>query len=383
MQRREFLITSAALAGSALSDRALGGADRRPQAAGERAIERAIPGGRGRFPPNNKIVELMQVPAGLHDLNWLKQSLQAAIDVELSALPPYLCAMWSIVTQRGPAYDLIHSVAIEEMLHLGLVCNLLTAIGGTPQIVQGYQERIAYPGPLPGGVRPELTVYLAGLTQDYLKNVFMEIEYPENGPVALALGQMYPTIGAFYGAILEAFQALSLELTTKNQLTSPPPIGLYLIATPDDVETAITQIKEQGEGTSESPLAEHFGGDFAHYYKFAEIFHGSALIQLNGTWQYAGDPIPFPDVYPMAPIPTGGYQNPPDPAAEALRAFNDQFAIMLTKLESAWANGSMSDLGISVGAMFRLRSLARNLMQIPLPDKSGVYGPDFRPSPTS
>src|SRR6202158_6399826 len=110
MKRREFLITSAALAGSALPDKALGGAARRPQASGERAI----PGGRGRFPPNNKIVELMQVPAGLHDLNWLKQSLQAAIGVQLSALPPYLCAMWSIVTQRGPAYDLIHSLAIAD-----------------------------------------------------------------------------------------------------------------------------------------------------------------------------------------------------------------------------------------------------------------------------
>jgi hypothetical protein len=382
MQRREFLITSAALAGSALSDKALGGGDRRPRIVAEKATERAVPGGGGRFPPNNKIVELMRVPAGLHDLNWLRESLQAAIDIELSALPPYLCAMWSIVTQRGAAYDLIYRVAMEEMLHMGLVCNLLTAIGTSPQIVQGYQERIAYPGPPPGGVRPELTVYLAGLTPDYLKNVFMEIEYPESGPVALALGQTYPTIGAFYSAILEAFQALSPELTTKNQLTSPPPIDLYLIETPEDVETAITQIKEQGEGTSESPLAEHFGGDFAHYYKFAEIFHGSTLIQQNGRWQYAGDPIPFPDVYPMAPIPAGGYENPPEPVVEGLRAFNDQFATVLAKLESAWANGSMSDLGISVGAMFRLRALARNLMQIPLPDKSGVYGPDFRPSLT-
>lgn len=380
MRRRQFLITSAALAGSALSDRALSG-DRRPQVDGEKAIG-AIPAGPG-FPPNNKIVELMQVPAGVRDLDWLRESLQAAIDVELSALPPYLCAMWSIVNQRGPAYDLIYRVAMEEMLHMGLVCNLLTAIGTTPQIVQGYRERIAYPGPLPGGVRPELTVYLAGLTLDYLKNVFMEIEYPENGPVALALGQMYPTIGAFYGAILEAFQTLSPELTTKNQLSSPPPIGLYVIATPDDVETAITQIKEQGEGTSESPLAEHFGGDFAHYYKFAEIFHGSTLIQQDGTWQYAGDPIPFPEVYPMAPIPAGGYENPPDAVVAGLQAFNDQFATVLSRLESAWANGSMSDLGVSVSAMYRLRSLARNLMQIPLPDKTGVYGPDFRPSLTS
>jgi hypothetical protein len=318
----------------------------------------------------------MQVPVEQRGLVWLREGLQAAVEIEVSTLPPYLCGMWSIVSQRGPAYDLIRSVAIEEMLHLGLVCNMLAAIGATPQIVQGYQQRIAYPGPLPGGVRPELTVYLAGLSLNYLKNVYMEIEYPESGPVVLALGQIYPTIGAFYSAILEAFQRLSPELTTRNQLTSP--IGVYVIATPCDVERAITQIKEQGEGTSESPLAEDFGGEMAHYYKYAEIFQGRTLIRVDGIWQYAGDPIPFPDVYPMAPIPAGGYQDPPEVVVAGLRAFNDQFATMLNKLDSAWANGSMSDLGMSVSAMFRLRSLARNLMQIPLSDKSGVYGPDFR-----
>jgi hypothetical protein len=375
MQRREFLITSAAAAGAALSDLALGREELTRASRGQ-AVQGVVPSGERRIPPNNKIVELMQVPVEQRSLDWLRQALQAAVEIELSALPPYLCGMWSIASQRGPAYDLIRSVAIEEMLHMGLACNMLTAIGAAPSIFESYQKRIAYPGPLPGGVRPELTVYLSGLTQSYLKDVFMEIEYPESGPVVLALGQMYPTIGAFYRAILEAFQELSPELTTKNQLTSP--IGLYVIETLDHVERAITQIKEQGEGTSQSPLAEDFGGELAHYYKYAEIFQGSTLIQVDGVWQYTGDPIPFPDVYPMAPIPDGGYLDPPEDVVAGLRAFNDQFAAVLTNLESAWANGSMSDLAVSVSAMFRLRSLARNLMQIPLPDKSGVYGPDFR-----
>ena len=378
MHRRDFLISSAAVASAALSHAALGKDEQARLPVGQ-AVPKVSPAGERGIPSNNKVVELMQVPVEQRGLDWLSQGLQAAVEIELSALPPYLCGMWSIVSQRGPAYDLIRSVAIEEMLHMGLACNMLTAIGGAPQIVQSYQKRIIYPGPLPGGVRPELTVYLAGLTQSYLKDVYMEIEYPETGPVVLALGEIYPTIGSFYGAILEAFQQLSPDLTTKNQLTSP--IGLYVIETLNDVERAITEIKEQGEGTSKSPLAEDFGGELAHYYKYAEIFQGSALIQVDGVWQYAGDPIPFPDVYPMAPIPAGGYEDPPDAVVAGLRAFNDQFAAVLTNLESAWANGSMSDLSASVSAMFRLRSLARNLMQIPLPDKSGVYGPDFRLPP--
>jgi hypothetical protein len=378
MKRREFLISSAAVAGAALSKRALAVGGTPLHVTEREPIQRAISKDERRASSNNRIVELMQVSVDQRDLEWLKEGLQAALAVELATLPPYLCGMWSMVSQSGPAYNLVYRVAIEEMLHMGLVCNMLTAIGATPRIVQGYQEGIVYPGPLPGGVRPELTVHLAGLTQEYLRSVYMEIEYPENGPVVLVLGETYPTIGAFYSALLEAFQRLSPELTTQNQLTSP--VGVYMIATPADVERAITQIKEQGEGTSESPLVEDFGGDLAHYYKFAEIYYGSTLIQVEGEWRYEGEPIAFPDVYPMAPIPSGGYQDPPQEVVDGLRAFNDQFATILSKLESAWANGRMSDLGMAVSAMFRLRSLARNLMQIPLPDKSGVYGPDFRPS---
>src|SRR5262252_5681872 len=196
MHRREFLISSAAVAGAALSHGALGkdGPSRVPVG---RAAQTVSPGGKRGIPSNNKVVELMQVPIEQRGLDWLRQGLQSAVEIELSTLPPYLCGMWSVVSQRGPAYDLIRSVAIEEMLHMGLACNMLTAIGGAPQIVQSYQKRIIYPGPLPGGVRPELTVYLAGLTQSFLKDVYMEIEYPETGPVVLALGEIYPTIGSF------------------------------------------------------------------------------------------------------------------------------------------------------------------------------------------
>jgi hypothetical protein len=44
----------------------------------------------------------------------------------------------SIKSQERPVFDLIESVALEEMLHMGLVCNMLMAIGGTPQIASGY-----------------------------------------------------------------------------------------------------------------------------------------------------------------------------------------------------------------------------------------------------
>jgi hypothetical protein len=330
------------------------------------------------------IIELMQTPTDQHNLSWLGHSLQAAIKLELSTLPPYLCAMWSIKDQSGAVYDLINSIVLEEMLHMGLACNMLTTIGGTPHINTNVPT---YPGPLPGGVRPELTVYLAGLSKDYLKNVLMEIEYPESGPVALTLGELYPTIGAFYDEILAAFKKLPLTtITGERQLTGT--IGgkqLYAIEQLADIdktlaviEKAINEIKQQGEGTSQSPQAPDFGNELAHYYKYAEIWHGDMLIKKDEKWQYVGEKIPFPDVFPMMPIPIGGYLDMSVAAKNALRAFDTQYTRVLNSLQTAWDEGSQSDLGKAIGAMFGLQPLANALMEIPLPDGSGVYGPDFK-----
>jgi hypothetical protein len=107
----------------------------------------------------------------------------------------------------------------------------------------------------------------------------MEIEYPESGPVALAMGELYPTIGAFYDAILEAFKQEKPTITGERQLTGT--IGgnqLYAIGTLDDVEKAINEIKQQGEGTSQSPQAPDFGGELAHYW----ILFWSSISRISG-----------------------------------------------------------------------------------------------------
>ncbi len=102
---------------------------------------------------SNKIVELMQVPPNLRDTSWLQSSLQSAIELELSTIPVYLCGLWSIQSDpSGTASGLIRSVVWEEMLHMGIACNLLTALGTAPQIVSGYRNNIMYPTVgLPGG----------------------------------------------------------------------------------------------------------------------------------------------------------------------------------------------------------------------------------------
>jgi hypothetical protein len=327
-----------------------------------------------------RIVELMGVERSERDVDWLQQALQSAVELEFSTIPAYLSGMWSIQEQSGEVYDLIRSVVLEEMLHMGLACNMLRGIGGTPQITPP-----VYPGPLPGGVRPELEVYLAGLSQETVE-MYMQIELPEH-PVA-AEAEDYPTIGAFYDAILEAFQTLSPPISTEGQLTTELTVGVPDPPGPDktiqedlnqlgslgDVEQAIATIKDQGEGTSLSPDAPEYGGELAHYYRFGEIYHGRHLVPTPEGWQWAGDPVEFPACYPVARVPSGGYPDVP-----ASQAFDERYSQLVGHLENAWGTGGQNELDRAIGAMFSLYDLAQPLVTTPLPGGGGNYGPDFIP----
>jgi Ferritin-like len=335
---------------------------------------------------SNKIVELMSIPETQRDLPWLKKSLQSAVELELSTIPVYLCGLWSIKSDpSGIVSQLIRTVVWEEMIHMGIACNLLTALGQAPQIVSGYRNEIKYPTVgLPGGVRPGLTVNLSGLTLAYVQSVFMQIELPEN-PLTLAAAT-YPTIGAFYDAISKAFTNLKPALTTTNQLTTSFDdihMNLSVISTVDEAVAAINEIKEQGEGTDtsteDSPYTADYGNgpELSHYYKFSEIYYGATLIQKGGAWVYQGTPVPFPEVYPMAPIPQGGYVNPPSAVLEALQSFDGLFSSLLAGLDSAWGDGNNNGLQDAINVMFLLQPAAQALFNFELPDGSGVYGPDF------
>ncbi len=330
------------------------------------------------------ITELMKVAPEQHDKNWLIESLQNAVQLELATLPPYLCGMWSVKDSSSDVYALINSIVIEEMLHMALAANMLTSIGGSTVI---NKKVPTYPGPLPGGVRPKLKVYLGGLTPGDTGNVykvFMQIEYPEGGPVAL-MAVDYPTIGFFYTAIEAAFEKLpASDITGDKQIvTKVGSFDIFAIDNLQNAKDAIEIIKEQGEGTSTSPevpvLPEEPKSrqEFAHYYKFAEIYNGKELIQdSTGKWVYEGDAIPFPETYPMAKVPPGGY-----PTESA--AFDKLYSSMLNYLQEAWevgGNAGKRKVRSSVTGMYALGSSARTLMQKwidPNDHSKGTYGPSF------
>jgi hypothetical protein len=343
---------------------------------------------------SNKIQRLMQQPADNHDVAWLQAALQAAIQLELATLPPYLCALFSIADQTSTAFSLINDIVFNEMTHFGLACNLLAATGGQPVIVAGYRDTV-YPGPLPGGVKPkcdnsffpcdpDFEVVLGFTDIKSFARMCMQIEYPEDPvplrPAALALGETFPSIGEFYKAIEDAFtnNTAQLPYTTTKQLTKAS-MDVTVVDSLANAAKAIALIRGEGEGSSKSPF---FNGKLSHFYAFGELFHRAAYVFDPGTQTgaWTGTAIPPVAIAPMTPIPLGGYPNPAASAVAALSTCDQNFTDMLTALDAAWATGSAASLGAAIGSMGDLGDSGRALLALSISrtDAPGIYGPQFR-----
>ena len=318
---------------------------------------------------HRRIVELMRVSESERDLPWLQEMLTNAVQLELSTIPPYLTAYWSV--KGGEVKGMIFGIILQEMFHMGQAANLLTGIGGTPAI---NTDPPSYPGNLPGGVRPELTVYVASLTTTWLNDVAMQIEYPEDGPITLFEGDEYPTIGAFYTAIEEAIENLKPAFDTTRQLSLD--VGgnqVEVVPTWEKAIEAIQIIKEQGEGTSTSP--DEPGGGLAHYYTFGSIYNGREYVETNGVWGYTGDIIPFPETYNIQSVPLAGYPDAPESVQTTIAELQRVYSLLLDNLQSAWVNTDASALTNAIINMGALQEPVITLMQTPISGGIGNYGP--------
>ena len=85
-------------------------------------VEGRVDGARLRDVPLNKT------------LQYARDLLQQAVMVEHSTIPLYLTALFSIANGSEVAAATIHSVVIEEMLHMTIAANTLNAVGGAPMI---------------------------------------------------------------------------------------------------------------------------------------------------------------------------------------------------------------------------------------------------------
>lgn len=311
----------------------------------------------------------------------LLTALQQAIQLEHATIPAYLYALYSIKPDSNTTIrELLLSVVTEEMLHMALACNILNAIGGSPDIDHpGFIPQ--YPGPLPGAVETGLIVPLARFSLDLVKNVFMVIEEPETPlhfPVAALVAAPPQTIGQFYSAIKQQIKQRGSSLfvgdPAKQVTNAYWPNQLIKVTDVDSATHAIEMIVEQGEGTTVSPL--NLEGEIAHYYRFAEIYHGKTLISNHNAppdapddqkYVYGGDPIPFEPsgVLPVIENPIVSAYPAGSRARYACDTFNYTYTSLLKTLHMTF-NGSPDQLGNAIGLMESLKQQAMDLVDIDL-----------------
>lgn len=326
------------------------------------------------------------------DLSDLFEMLQYAIELEHATIPPYLTALFSFKPGTEPAVrKIIYSVVIEEMMHMTIAANILNAIGGAPKIND--KDFIPnYPGGLPMGIGNGLIVGLEKYSREVVKNVFMEIEEPENPLVfpTAAFAKAIPefrTIGEFYMALQNSIDKLApdkLPGDATKQVTSDfyAPDLLFPIITKADAIKAISIIIEQGEGTSTSPTVVNFGGEIAHYYRFEELYHGRQLVKnpiIPEGYSFTGAVIPFDpeNVMPLFPNTKAAMLPPGSEERRMADSFNNSYNTLLNSLHITF-NGKPDFLENAIGVMFDLRLTAQKLGATVFPGKPGfTIGPPY------
>jgi hypothetical protein len=237
------------------------------------------------------------VVANREHLWWL---LAEAAKLEHMIMCQYLYAEFSLkegmaeglTAEQAEAVErwrgLLRGIAVEEMLHLALVANLMTSIGAAP----GF-NRPNFPvssGHFPGGVQLALMPF----GEQALRH-FLYLERPEgmerqdaegfvpSTPPRLPLaadevqprGQEYATVGHLYRGIEAGLRGLAARLGERALFVGSPAAQatpelfrwpqLVAVTGLDSAVAAVEEIIEQGEGAR---------GDWqdAHYGRFLEIW---------------------------------------------------------------------------------------------------------------
>jgi rubrerythrin len=277
--------------------------------------------------------------------------LELALEVELSTVPPYLYAMYSIEDQQSDAAKLIRSVVTEEMLHAVLVANLMLAVGGDPKFA-GAEPMPTYPSLLKHH-RPALELALGPCTPELIHDVFMVIEQPKLAG-APAEEDVFETLGQFYEAMETAIIRFDQEIDLfadpqpKRQLSNPAfyaPVefdaedsgGLMLI---DDVESACAVIEiivHQGEGLTDEKWADPSHQELTHYQKFKRLADGA---------------VPIGPVYPVLTNPKTGML--PAPLRTVSDLFNALYRFSYVTMDELFQD--RADKGNLVGRLYQIMS---------------------------
>ncbi|MCH8184737.1 MAG: ferritin-like protein [Chloroflexi bacterium] len=235
----------------------------------------------------------MDAPVRIENRSQLIYLLTEAAELEHGVMCCYLFAAFSIkrdmkegVTEeqldvmrrwRGT----ILQIAIQEMVHMSLACNLLTAVGGAPHLHR--PNLPTSPRAYPASFRLELIPFC----RETLEN-FVFIERPEDQERAdsgatspgefflpeaklsdiFSSERQYQTVGHLYRGIEDGLRYLTEKFGEEQLFIGPPNSqiadayfslpGLLPVTDLESAVTAIQGIVEQGEGARDDNEESHY-----------------------------------------------------------------------------------------------------------------------------
>ncbi|SLN52163.1 ferritin-like domain-containing protein [Roseisalinus antarcticus] len=331
----------------------------------------------------------------IQNVEGLRRHLYAALQLEHATIPPYLTALYSIRPgTNAEAAQIIRTVAVEEMLHLTLVGNVLNAIGGRVDLTRpGFVP--AYPAYLPDG-ETDFQVSLQRFSPEAVET-FLRIERPASldapeirtvsrtphpsgidaARVSDAGEEHFYSIGEFYKAIESGLKFLHAQMGDKlfcgdrSRQIGPEYYysggsGLIEVTDIDSALAALELIAEQGEGIHADIFDED--GEIAHYYRFHQLVAGKYYQPGDSPHEPSGAPVPV-DWSAVYPVRTNARLDRFSSAdlRESAAAFNTDYARFLKSLTEAF-DGKPDLFLEAVGDMFRLKDAFGQLVRTPLGD---------------
>lgn len=331
----------------------------------------------------------------------LFEMLQKAISLEFTTIPPYLIAALSIhPNSNRESFSIIHSVYMEEMLHIILAANTLNAIGGkvifNKETIPSYPLTIDFKGKK--FKNREFEISLQRFSREAIYT-FMQIELPDYWPEEKMLKSKKVqidgyTIGEFYESIKTKLTNLCLEFGEENVFTGHKafqiPIDFYwsgggkpiTVLNLQDALAAIDVIIDQGEGTSVQTINDNDSAFFeeknevAHYFKFNEIYVGRKYKPNDHPLHPpTGETIAvdYTAVFPIKPNCKSDDFKATPKLAELNTEFNTHYTLMLKRMEKAF-NGSPKELYPAImNDMHQMAKIAVEMGQIPIVDDVNNY----------
>jgi rubrerythrin len=312
--------------------------------------------------------------------------LQSALELEFATIPTYLSAAFSL-TSNDKIYQLILRAAIEEMLHMTAVANLMNAIGIAPNILAAVPE---FPYDLTV-LDPPLRLNLRSFSFELIEELFMRIEAPEKPVKFEAVAPRPKTIGQFYAGIIDIIESDTIPGLFKNavrnaykqrevrpnfapiaylsnQDTSTYPLNADIDFKITDKVSAVRHLSwvvDQGEGSAPfDPLtAEGIPG---HYYRFESILKSRFLIKDTHAklgYSFSGGDIPFDPagVHEFdANAKIKDYDAFP-PVRRQMKRFNDNYTSMINSLQGAFNCPSPDQQEQAMGAYDQAVGIMRNM----------------------